>query len=647
MTCPDLDLLVGPHDAEVSAHLAECEACRIVADLADERALAVEDRAACARYEDLLAVRGGLAQPLADELDAHLASCVACRSIANTLAPVDAVRNAVLPTVSTTLYSFGREVARGGMGRVVAAHDLRIGRPVAVKELLGSSPSTAARFEREARITARLQHPGIVPIYEIGVWPDGTPFYAMRMVEGRTLSAAFGDAENRLALLPSVIAAAEAVAFAHAHDVIHRDLKPSNIMVGAFGETVVIDWGLAKELDEPDGELVPEIAPYRALPNSTELTSAGEVMGTAAYMPPEQASGASVDQRADVYALGAILYHLLAGAAPYAGTTSVEIVEKVKSEAPPPLPPSAPRDLASIVAKAMARSPEDRYPSARELAEELQRFQTGRVVEAHAYSRGELVRRWVRHNRGLVIGAVAAVIALGVAGSAGIVGMARERDRADVQRDDAVAQRLRADEHQTKEHAVTVALLEEQGRQELLRGDAGRALAYLDEAFQQGLDTPVLRFMLASALRSSTGERLHYACDGQVYYDVVSSAAGALVAAPCGGIVRGWNAGDGTARFSIPMSGARAVAISHDGRWIVALGDTAKLADAMTGAVVAELGGATSRPRTGWGLWDRFAFFAPDDRTGHRGSSRWTDPGVERWAGANAPGICRSDANGR
>jgi serine/threonine protein kinase len=218
------------------------------------------------------------------------------------MAPIDLPKVVTLPVVPVTTYSFGREVARGGMGRVVAAHDLRIGRPVAVKELLDSSPSTAARFEREARITARLQHPGIVPIYEIGTWPDGTPFYAMRLVEGKTLSAALAEADNRLALLPSVIAACEAIAFAHAHDVIHRDLKPSNIMVGAFGETVVIDWGLAKTLDEADDR---DVGPYRSVPES-DLTAVGEVMGTAAYMPPEQANAEPVDRRADVYSLGAI-----------------------------------------------------------------------------------------------------------------------------------------------------------------------------------------------------------------------------------------------------------------------------------------------------------------------------------------------------
>src|SRR5689334_4275166 len=164
--------------------------------------------------------------------------------------------HAELPVVEPSAYARGPEVARGGMGRVIAARDLRVGRPVAVKELLVRTPARAARFEREARLTARLQHPGIVPIYEIGRWPDGKPFYAMRMVPGRTLHQAIEEARSlaaRLAVLPALIAASEAVAYAHGRRIIHRDLKPTNILVGSYGETVVIDWGLAKDLSEEPG----------------------------------------------------------------------------------------------------------------------------------------------------------------------------------------------------------------------------------------------------------------------------------------------------------------------------------------------------------------------------------------------------------
>ena len=576
MECPELEVLSGELTAEIAAHVAGCEPCALVVEMSRERVWA----RACARFEDLLAVRGALPAAAAAELEAHLATCVACRAIADTMAPIDLPKVATLPVVPVTTYAFGREVARGGMGRVVAAQDLRIGRPVAVKELLDSSPSTAARFEREARITARLQHPGIVPIYEIGTWPDGTPFYAMRLVEGKTLSAALAEADNRLALLPSVIAACEAVAFAHAHDVIHRDLKPSNIMVGAFGETVVIDWGLAKTLDDADDR---DVGPYRSLPGS-DLTAVGEVMGTAAYMPPEQANAEPVDRRADVYSLGAILYHLLAGQAPYVGATSREIVEKVRTGPPAPLPASAPRDLASIVSKALARKPEDRYANAGELAAELQRFQTGRVVEAHDYSRGERVRRWVRRYRAAVIGSVAALVALLVAGSIGLAGVLRERDRADEQRDLATT-------HATREHQIAVDLLEEQGRQELLAGHEQRALAYFDAALTQGKDTPALRFMLARAMTGIERQDETLTCNASVA-QLKRSPDGNRLIALCGETIHVWELPSKRALFAIKVAGAVKFVLPPHGDWIAVLGTKAVVLDAA--GVPRELGATPS-----------------------------------------------------
>src|SRR5262249_9553127 len=157
----------------------------------------------------------------------------------------------VIPVVDPVVFDLGRELASGGMGRITRAFDRRLGREVAIKEVL--DPLMRARFEREAAITARLQHPAIVPIYEAGTWPDGSAFYTMRLVDGGTLADAIGKAATmpaRIALLPHVVAATEALAYAHSRRIIHRDLKPGNVLVGGFGETVVIDWGLAKELDD-------------------------------------------------------------------------------------------------------------------------------------------------------------------------------------------------------------------------------------------------------------------------------------------------------------------------------------------------------------------------------------------------------------
>src|SRR5215470_16809854 len=218
-------------------------------------------------------------------------------------------------------YQVRGEIARGGLGRILEARDQRLDRPVAIKELLPEhleAGGLAGRFAREALLTARLQHPAIVPVYEAGLWPDGAPFYAMKLVEGESLEAAVRarpTLEERLGLLPHVIDVANALAYAHGRRIIHRDLKPANVLVGSFGETVVIDWGLAKELDSPDLEIPPAPAFSPSWRNLGE-TQAGAVVGTPGYMAPEQARGDAADERSDVYAIGAMLYTLLVGRAP-------------------------------------------------------------------------------------------------------------------------------------------------------------------------------------------------------------------------------------------------------------------------------------------------------------------------------------------
>src|SRR5688500_6344167 len=211
-----------------------------------------------------------------------------------------------LLSVDRRHYVITRELARGGIGRVFEARGLRLGRQVASNELLPKNRDAARRFEREARITARLQHPAIIRVYEAGMWPGGEPFYVMPVVAGRSLDKVVAERttlDQRLGLLPNVIAVADALAYAHNANVIHRDLKPANVLVGAFGETVVIDWGLAKDLGQPIDPTESLALRIRPLPGDTNV---GAIVGTPAYMPPEQASGASVDQRADVYSLGAL-----------------------------------------------------------------------------------------------------------------------------------------------------------------------------------------------------------------------------------------------------------------------------------------------------------------------------------------------------
>ncbi len=381
-----------------------------------------------------------------------------------------------LPVVDPTNYEIGAEIAKGGMGRIFAARDRRLDRPVAIKQLLVPSEALRRRFDREVRLSARLQHPSIVSVLEAGRWPGGDPFYAMKLVVGRPLVDRIGEATTlagRLRLLPSVIAATDALAYAHDRGIIHRDLKPANVLVGDFGETVVIDWGLAKDLAtaEPDEPLA--VGPYRSLPGAEE-TAAGAVMGTPAYMPPEQARGEPVDQRADVYALGALLYHVLAGAPPYAGASSQEVVRAVLSRPPQPLErrePGVPADLVTIVAKAMAVRPDQRYPSAAELAADLKRFQEGKLVGAHAYSRLELVSRWLRRHRAVALLGAAALAALLLVGGIAVV-----RVRAESRR---VARAAAEASARANELILTQA-------ESALRTDPTRAVAWLKSYPQAG-----------------------------------------------------------------------------------------------------------------------------------------------------------------
>jgi len=356
------------------------------------------------------------------------------RRVASTVPAATLARTqAAMPIVDPAVYVDRVVLGSGGMGRVITARDRRLDRRVVIKELRYQTDDLRLRFEREVMLTARLEHPNIVAIHEAGRWPSGEPFYAMRLVAGQPLDQVIARAATfaeRVALLPHVSAVADALAYAHERRVIHRDLKPQNVMVGEHGEAVVIDWGLGKDLDAHD---VPA-APTAAAPVDTV---AGEILGTPAYMPPEQAEGLPADERSDVYAIGAILYHLLAGRPPYVGSTSVAIIAAVQEGPPEPLErlqPEVAPDLLAIVRRAMARDPAERYPSARGLAEDLRRFQAGQLVGAHRYSIRQLVRRWVWRHRGQVAVAAMSAVALLAIGGLALHRIVREHAVAEARR---------------------------------------------------------------------------------------------------------------------------------------------------------------------------------------------------------------------
>lgn len=334
-------------------------------------------------------------------------------------------------------YEIIAEHGRGGLGRVLRARDKEMGRDVALKEMLRRGHTAEARFFREALITARLEHPGIVPVHEAGRWPDGTPFYAMKLVAGRPLSDLIDEAktlEQRLALLPHVIAVADAIAYAHERRIIHRDLKPSNVIVGEFGETVVIDWGLAKQLDDDD-DTHEQNGPYRS-PARDGLTVAGSILGTPAFMAPEQARGERVDERADVYAIGALLAEVV-------GT------------------PVRDADLATVIRKATAPTASVRYANAAQLAADLRAYAAKQRVAAREYSLAALAALWFRRNRTLAT-VTAAVALVGLLAAGLLAGrLAKKSREAERARDDAVAALSKAEQERlraTEAHAAALLL---------------------------------------------------------------------------------------------------------------------------------------------------------------------------------------------
>jgi serine/threonine-protein kinase len=336
-----------------------------------------------------------------------------------------------------------RPHARGGLGAVFVALDTELHREVALKQILDSHADDAVsrqRFLLEAEVTGGLEHPGIVPVYGLGTYADGRPYYAMRFIRGDSLKeaiAAFhrdealtrGPGARALArrkLLRRFVDVCNAIDYAHSRGVLHRDLKPGNIIVGKHGETLVVDWGLAKARGRSDAA---ESSDERPLVPSSASGSAetlpGSALGTPAYMSPEQAQGdlEHLGPHSDVYSLGATLYCLLTGQPPVEGDDVGAMLRAVqKGEFPPPrqLDPTIDRALEAVCLKAMARSPEDRYGSCRALAEDVERWMADEPVSAWREPVSRRARRWARRNRSLVTGAGAALVA-GVVGLAAVL----------------------------------------------------------------------------------------------------------------------------------------------------------------------------------------------------------------------------------
>ncbi len=320
------------------------------------------------------------------------------------------------PDLSGTRYELLGLAGRGGMARVYRVLDTELRREVALKLLDDAvlAPDLAERLVREARIIARLEHPGIVPVYDVGKLPDGRVYYVMKLVRGRRLDdhlRTMPPLRERLALMERLC---DTLAFAHAHGVIHRDLKPANVMVGAFGEVLVLDWGVAKRLTRTaEHDDAAEAVDSAGVPGSpvtwpaathtarvgagdfaravTEdddtLTDHGTVLGTPGFMAPEQAVGAidRMDCRTDVHALGALLVVMLTGSVP----ASAEAWRAT----------GVPRPLAAICRKALASEQASRYADAREMGADLRNFLSGRQVSAYREATWERALRLARRHR--------------------------------------------------------------------------------------------------------------------------------------------------------------------------------------------------------------------------------------------------------
>ncbi len=469
---------------------------------------------------------------------------------------------------TTRIHYFGdyeiiRELARGGMGVVFQARQVTLNRPVALKMILAgqlADEDAVRRFYIEAEAAANLDHPGIVPIYEVGQH-EGQHYFSMGFVEGQSLSGLLtaGPLPPRRAA-ELIVKVAEAIEYAHQRGVIHRDLKPANILLDQAGHPRVTDFGLAKRLQGDSG-----------------LTGSGQIMGTPSYMPPEQAGGkrGAVGPAADVYALGATLYALVTGRPPFQAATPMDTVIQVISEDPVPprrLNASVPRDLETICLKCLDKAPERRYAGAALLGDDLRRYLAGEPILARPTSARERVLKWAR-RRPAIAGLIAAVALVSLVGVIGITWQWRAA---------VTAQRESA--------RLTTGLIFDRAADRCTRGESDEGLLWLTRGLELAPEEPMRQlFRLSLDAWSREVSALERVLPpGEKAFDIAFSPDGRRVVRSQGQAARIWDMAEG--RPIGPELEHRGwvslAAFTSDGRTLVTAAEdgTARVWDAETGS---------------------------------------------------------------